>query len=116
MYFIVINGKVEYILQEEGQETFARLIDEYMGDDAARYFRELMKDTVQLDEDGLIPDPLKYCNGECDQVYKTKEHYENILHELDDLLRQYYQKQIEQRSPKHLYLLTDALKIIKDNT
>lgn len=67
-----------------GNDDFAVTLRETLGDDAERFFREAL--AAKATEAPDYNNPYKYCLGECDKVFETQEHYENILHEVQDYL------------------------------
>ena len=58
-------------------ERFALLLEEKLGSDAAGYFR----DFASNDRDG------EGCTGECDVTYRMHEHYERVISDVIDDLR-----------------------------
>lgn len=75
---LLINGKTENVY---GDEDFARLLRDRLGDDAARYFLDTISDHAKN------PEEFGYeCSGECDRVYETQENYERILKDVRDEL------------------------------
>lgn len=65
-----------------GNDDFAVTLRETLGDDAERFFREALEAAEAKADD----DPYRSCHGECDKVFETQEHYENVLHAVQDNL------------------------------
>lgn len=56
-----------------GNEGFAKMLRERLGDDACSYFLSAL-------------DNKPCCSGECDTVYSLQETYETLLHDVKDEL------------------------------
>lgn len=54
-------------------DSFADLIKRFMGDEAAAYYHDLIS-------------PNDRCCTECDEVYKTQEHYQDVIREALEIL------------------------------
>ena len=87
MESVLVNNRPHYIMNDY---DFEDLLRQQISDDAARYFIE----SVSGAEDDAIArfrsDPSRYCTGECDRVYNTQAHYENIMQEIEELARELY--------------------------
>ena len=58
------------------ESDFARILRDELGDDAERYYREILNGWSD-----------KECCGECDKLYEAHEFYQRVLHDvLDELL------------------------------
>lgn len=86
---LVISGKTETIFDEA---DFARILYERLGSDAERYFldrtdREAIGDDIvaELTSDDAIE---HICGGECDRTQEIQREYEQILHEVQDMLEE----------------------------
>lgn len=80
---MIIQGKVENIWDNE---DFARMLRDRLGDDAEQYFRDQCDREAMLAETS-IDDVLEYvCFGECQKLDELQEHYERILHDVQDEL------------------------------
>lgn len=72
------SEKVTMTIQDKhetvyGNEGFAKMLREKLGDDACSYFLNAL-------------DSKPDCSGECDVVYSLQEAYDALLHELKDEL------------------------------
>ena len=104
---LMIQGKPETIFDNE---QFARLLDEKLGYEAAEYFRDALEDQRVILMDEMEKKPLNFCTGECDRVYEAQRHYQDVLRDVLDDLRAYYNDQLALRSPRKLFMLTDVMK------
>lgn len=104
---LMIQGKPETVFDNE---QFARLLDEKLGYDAAEYFRGTLEDQRTILMDEMEKEPLNFCTGECDRVYETQRHYQDMLRDVLDNLRAYYNEQLALRSPRKLFMLADVMK------
>ena len=72
MEHLEISGEHRFV---ESPEHFALILEEKLGVDAAEYFRDCCKNF-----DG------SNCPGECDHTYRLQEHYQRVIRDvLDDL-------------------------------
>ena len=103
-------------------EQFARLLDERLGYDAAKYFRDAtdtdwLRQNMNLTDDEILNEG--WCSGECDKVQKTQEHWENLLKEVGELAREIYNKVLEgyvvggRRTKKEQFAIDKAIQILK---
>ena len=101
---MIIQGKVENIWDDE---DFARMLREKLGDDAERYFRSAC-DREAIIEEALdeCKDFTQYCGGECSKTEEIQEHYERILHDVQDELTDW---DFDDSTKKELERKRDAL-------
>jgi hypothetical protein len=104
---LMIQGKPETVFD---YEHFARLLDEKLGYEAAEYFRAALEDQRGILMDEMAKEPLNFCTGECDRVYEAQRHYQDVLRDVLDDLRAYYNEQLALRSPRKLFMLADVIK------
>ena len=64
----IVIGKETFFI--EAPERFAWILEEKLGADAARYFRETIAD-LKFDSSA--------CSGECDETYRIEEHYQRVI-------------------------------------
>ena len=108
---LMIQGKPETIFDNE---QFARLLDEKLGCDAAEYFRAALEDQREILMDEMRKAPLNFCTGECDRVYDTQRHYQDVLRDILDDPRAYYTEQFALRKPHKLFMLADVMKKVRN--
>lgn len=107
---LTIQGKTETVIDDE---HFAQLLDEKLGCDAAEYFRDALEDQREILKDEMAENPLGFCTGECDRVYDTQRHYQDVLQDLLDDLQMYYNEQLALRKPHKLFMLADVIKKVR---
>lgn len=108
---LMIQGKPETVFDNE---QFARLLDEKLGYEAAEYFRIALEDQRGTLMDEMEKEPLNFCTGECDRVYETQRHYQDVFRDVLDDLRAYYNEQLALRSPRKLFMLADVIKKVRN--
>lgn len=110
---LIIAGRPETLFNTE---DFARILDEKLGPDAAKYFRETLENCLEECEEKISENPLKYCSGECDKLYELERHYQTAIKDALDELRGYYKEQVKLSKPQKLFRLANVIRALDAET
>ena len=88
------------------EADFARILRDELGDDAERYYREILNGWSRDQEE-------HECCGECDRVYELQQHFESVLEDALNAMSEIKNKVLFQTKDETIFQLNDLFRTIK---